>query len=247
MKGTNTRRSAGKAGHLVLLLLFLIPASGRAQRQKIYTNGVWVCHFGTINLGPHYAIVTEAELHTKQWMHRWAEQVLDLSVSDRLNQSWRVAAGAAWYRSAQYLNSFFFKNEWRGWQEASYFVRGSWVFWQRLRAEERWLQEVQDGWKIPAYDYITRVRYRTELQKPLRNTALTAIIGNEFMCNPGRMGSDRFLDQNRTWAGLGLKVARYTTAQAQYMKMVQWRVSNVLEDQNVFRLNIVQQFNNRKS
>lgn len=240
------RTAVVRLAAVAVLLLALVPAT-QAQRQKVYTNGLWLCHFGTINLGPHFGIVTEAELHTKQWLHRWAEQVADVGVADRLNANWRLAAGVAWYRSAQYLNTFFFKNEWRGWQETSYFLRGSWVLWQRLRAEERWLQEVKDGCKVPAYDYVTRLRYRVELQKPIRNTGLTLMGGNEFMCNPGHLGSDRFLDQDRLWAGLGLKLAAHTTTQAQYMKMVQWRVSNVLEDQNVFRLNIVQQFNTRKS
>ncbi|GAA4732172.1 DUF2490 domain-containing protein [Flavisolibacter ginsenosidimutans] len=228
-----------------IALLMLSPTVLKAQRQTIYTNGVWLCHFGNIHLNNRLTIVSETELHLKQWVQRWNEQVLDLGLSDKLTDKWRVGAGLGLYRGAQYFDEFFFKNEWRGWQEVNYTLKGKWVFWQRMRVEERWIQGVKNGQKMNSYDYVTRMRYRTELQKPLRGGRVAPVIGNEFMASPGYWNSNRFLDQNRTWVGVNLKVSRTVALQTQYMKIFQWRANNTLEDQNIFRVNIVQHFNQK--
>lgn len=228
-----------------IALLMLLPAILKAQRQTIYTNGVWLCHFGNIHLNNRLTIVSETELHLKQWMKRWNEQVLDIGLSDKLNDKWREGAGIGLYRGAQYFDELFFKNEWRAWQEVNYTLKGKWVFWQRMRVEERWIQGVKDGQKMNSYDYVMRMRYRTELQKPLYNGKIIPVIANEFMASPGYWNSDRFLDQNRSWVGVNFKVSRTIVLQTQYMKIFQWRPNNTLEDQNIFRVNIAQRFNQK--
>jgi hypothetical protein len=234
-----------RTNRLVLLALMILPTVLKAQRQMIYTNGVWLCHFGNIQLNDRLTIVSETELHLKQWVQRWNEQVLDLGLSNKVNEKWRVGAGVGLYRGAQYFDELFFKNEWRGWQDATYAIRGQWVFLQRMRIEERWIQGVKDGQKMNSYDYVTRMRYRTELQKPLRGGTITPVLANEFMASPGYWNSDRFLDQNRTWIGVNFKVSRTIVVQTQYMKIFQWRPNNTLEDQNIFRVNIAQRFNQK--
>lgn len=211
----------------------------------IYTNGVWLCHFGNIHLNDRLTIVSETELHLKQWVKKWNEQVLDVGLADQLNKKWRIGAGVGLYRGAQYFADLFFKNEWRGWQDATYTIKGKWSFIQRMRIEERWIQGVKDGRTMSSYDYVTRTRYRTELQRPLLNGKITPVFANEFMASPGYWNSDRFLDQNRTWIGVNFKVSRTIVVQTQYMKIFQWRPNNTLEDQNIFRVNIAQHFNQK--
>jgi hypothetical protein len=224
-------------------VLVVLPATLNAQRQKIYSNGVWLCHFGNIHLNNRLSIVTETELHLKQWVKQWNEQVLDVGLLDQLNEKWRVGGGVGWYRSGQYFDQFFFKSEWRGWQELNYTLKGKFVFWQRMRVEERWIQGVKDGQKTDSYDYVTRMRYRTELQRPLLKGKITPVFANEFMASPGYWNSNRFLDQNRTWLGVNFKLSRTVFLQTQYMKIFQWRANNTLEDQNIFRVNVLQHFN----
>lgn len=238
------KASSRRTGRYAMFLLMLSPVLTKAQRQRIGTNGFWACYFTNTRIGRRYSLVTEAEVHTKQWARRWAEQVLDLGITNRLNEKWRVGIGAAWYRSAQYYDTFFFKNEWRLWQDAAFSLHGEkLVFHQRLRVEERWLQEMQDGKKLDSYEFITRMRYRLEWQKPLCSGKITPVVGNEFMFNPTYWNSNRFLDQNRTWIGINLKLTKTTSLQGHYLKIFQWRTKNTLEDQNIIRLNIVQQFN----
>lgn len=230
------------------MLLFLIsPAAMKAQRQRIHTNGLWADYITNTELGRRYMLITEMELHTKQWASRWAEQVFDIGLARKFAEKWRAASGMVLFRSAQYLDSFFFKNEWRLWQEASLSLHGEKLhFNQRLRMEERWLQEVSNGKKLNSYEYITRMRYRSEIQKPLHDGKITPVLGNELMVNPGYWNSNRFIDQNRTWLGINFSITYTTTVQTHYLKIFQWRNNNTLEDRNVFRLNIIQHFN-RKS
>ncbi|HEU4901532.1 MAG TPA: DUF2490 domain-containing protein, partial [Flavisolibacter sp.] len=237
------KKSSRRTGRYAMFLLILSPLMANAQRQRIGSNGLWACYFTNTRLGRRYSLVTEMEVHTKQWACRWAEQVLDVGVTNRLDEKWRVGTGAAWYRSAQYLDTFFFKNEWRLWQDAVFSLRSEkLVFSQRLRVEERWLQEMQDGKKLHSYEFVPRLRYRTEWQKPLGNGRITPVVGNEFMFNPTYWNSNRFLDQNRTWIGINVRISSATNIQGHYLKIFQWRANNTLEDQNVVRLNIVQQF-----
>lgn len=117
---------------------------------------------------------------------------------------------------------------------------------QRMRLEERFIQKVVNGQKTGDYDQITRLRYRLEYQVPLKGSTVTGSLVNEFMVHPGHMGSERFLDQYRTFVGINVKVAPSTILQTQYMKIYMWRTNNILEDQNVIRFNIHQQFNWKK-
>lgn len=241
-KHSRDKRFFNAKGPAVLFLLLWLASAG-AQRQKIYTNGIWLCHWGNIRLNDRWSIATEAEIHLKQWVQRWNEQTFELGLLNRLNAKWRVGAGIGLYRSGQYFDQFFFKTEWRGWQEANRFTGSKWVLRQRLRLEERWIQGIKDGRKTDRYDYVTRVRYRTELLKPLLQGKITPVLANEFMASPGYWNSDRFLDQNRSWLGAYFRLLPSLSVQTLYVKAFQWRANNALEDQNIFRVNVVQQFN----
>ncbi len=84
-------------------------------------------------------------------------------------------------------------------------------------------------------------------QFPLKENNLKLLIGNEVLINPGFINTTHFFDQNRTFAGLQFKLFSSTSLQSQYLKIFQWRSNtSVLEDQNVFRVNIYQQFNFRE-
>lgn len=252
MKNKGNKQNGSKPffkvkGPAVLFLLFWFATAG-AQRQTLHTNGVWICYWGSVRLNDRLSISTEAEIYLKQWVQRWNEVSADLGLVNRFNAKWRVGAGFGLHRSGQYFDQFFFKNEWRGWQDAIFTITGSkWALRQRLRIEERWIQGVKDARKIEDYDYVTRARHRVELLRPLLQGKITLMLGNEFMASPGYWNSDRFLDQNRILLGVFFQLTSSFAVQTVYMKNFQWRASNALEDQNIFRLHIVQQFNAKKN
>ena len=238
----------GSTGRFAMLLLLFSPAIAKAQRQRVYNNGVWAGYYTNAELGKGYSLVTQMEVRTRQWTNRWHQQLLDIGVANQLNAKWRIATGAAWYRSAQYSDEFFFKNEWRLWQETNHTLGGQKLtFLQRVKVDERWIQEVSNGKKMNSYAYITRMHYKSELQKPLHNEKITPVLGNEFMFNPFNLGTDKAFDQNRTWLGVNVKLTRAVILQCHYLKIYQWRSGNILDNQNIIRVNFVQHFNMKNS
>lgn len=232
----------------VLLLVVLFPAFAKAQRQRVHTNVVWLGHFSTMRLSDRFAVNSDVQIRTKDWTKQWLLQAVRSGLSYKLNSHLSFTAGGAWFRHAQYSGErLLFRNEWRPWTEIAY--GDKWkksTFMQRMRLEERFIQKVVNGQKTGDYDQITRLRYRIEYQVPLNGSTVTGSLVNEFMVHPGHMGSNRFLDQNRTFVGVNVKVTPSTMLQTQYMKIFLWRINDILEDQNVIRFNIHQQFNWKK-
>ena len=73
------------------------------------------------------------------------------------------------------------------------------------------------------------------------------MIGDELMVNPTYINQSQFFDQNRTYAGIQLKIPSNTALQIQYYKILQWQSNTaLLEDQNAIRVNLIQQFNFNK-
>ncbi len=141
----------------------------------------------------------------------------------------------------------FFKNEWRPWQEFSYQIKYIKTnLTNRLRTEQRFLQQVLNNKLTGRYEYVFRLRYRLDWQLPL-NENLKFGLGNETLVNTCYFKNNCFFDQNRTFAGISFTVSPSTSLQVQYLKIFQWR-SNLseLEDQNIIRLNANQKINFKK-
>ena len=232
----------------MLLLIILSSFHVSAQRQRVYSNLIWVGHFSSIRLNNRFAINSDVQFRTKEWAGKWAQQLIRSGVSYELHPSLNVSLGGAWFRHAQYNgDTLSFRNEWRPWQEVAYNIKWNKLgVQQRIRLEQRFLQKMVSGQKTNQYDNVTRLRYRFEIQVPLQqNKKITASIVNEFMINPGYWGKETFVDQNRTFVGISKEITPSTRVQAQFMKIFLWRTNNLLEDQNVLRFTIHQQFNLR--
>lgn len=242
------RQTSAVARKYVLLAVLLSPVLSKAQRQRVYVNMLWLGHYSTVQLSNRFSLNSDVQVRAKDWAQKWSQQLVRSGISYKVSPKLSVTAGGAWFRHAQYIGeSLVYRNEYRPWQEASFGTQwGKLGVMQRMRLEERVMQKMVSGRKTNSYDYITRLRYRLELQLPLKGPKLTTSLINEFMVNPGHWGREKFLDQNRTFVGFNLKVSGSTMLQAQYMKLFQWRTSNLLEKQNVIRFNIHQQFNRKK-
>jgi hypothetical protein len=67
------------------------------------------------------------------------------------------------------------------------------------------------------------------------------------MVNPGYINNTLFFDQNRTFAGMNIKILANSALQFQYVKIFQWHSNTqVMENQDVFRVNLFQQLSYRK-
>ncbi|MEJ7671666.1 MAG: DUF2490 domain-containing protein [Chitinophagaceae bacterium] len=211
---------------------------------------LWAGYYNTVRFNKNWSLVSDAQLRTRDWSEKWSQLLVRSGVSYTFNEHIAVTGGLAFFKNAQYAEKLLFlKNEWRPWQEFSYQVKLNKInFIQRVRTEQRFLQQVVNNKKSEHYEFTFRLRYRFDWQFPLKENNLKLLIGNEVLINPGFINTTHFFDQNRTFAGLQFKLFSNTSLQSQYLKIFQWRSNaSVLEDQNVFRVNIYQQFNFREN
>ncbi|HEV8084430.1 MAG TPA: DUF2490 domain-containing protein [Chitinophagaceae bacterium] len=234
--------------HIAFIILFL-PIATKAQHTTVHSNVLWAGYGNAIRFNNKWSLLNDVQVRTNHWADKWLLYAIRTGLSYSINDNAAVTAGFTLFKSAQYEGSdLFFKNEWRPWEEVSYKIKIKKInLLQRLRTEQRFLQQVINNRKANIYKYIFRLRYRFEWQFPLTQNTIKLIAGNEILVNPGYLNSSLFFDQNRTFAGINFKLSTTTSLQCQYTKIFQWRsTTSVLEDQDVLRVNVYQQFNTRK-
>jgi hypothetical protein len=234
---------------IVFAILF-IPLASKAQHKTEHTNMLWTGYYNTVRFNKNWSLVSDAQLRTKDWTEKWSQLLIRSGLSYAFNDHIMVTVGFAFFKNAQYVEKqLFLKNEWRPWQEISYQVKLNKInLTQRIRTEQRFLQQLVNNILAKTYEYIFRFRYRFDLQIPLQETNLKLLLGNEVMVNPLYINTTRFFDQDRIFAALNYKLTNHTSLQLQYLKIFQWHSNtSVLDDANVFRLNIYQQFSFKKN
>lgn len=226
-----------------------MPAVTRAQHTVKHYNILWASYNNTFHLNHKWSLVNDVQVRTINWADKWLLYAARSGVSYNVNENFAITTGVTLFRNAQYAgNSLFFKNEWRSWEEVSYNwkLRNKVNLFQRLRAEQRFLQITVNNQKTQNYMYILRLRYRFEWTLPLRIKNINLLSGNEVFINPGYLNNTLFFDQNRTFAGVNYKTSSNSSLQGQYIKIFQWRSNtSVLENQNVIRVSYIQQFNKK--
>ena len=230
----------------IFSVVIFLPLALKSQHTTYHTNMMWAGYYNTLSFNKKWSLVSDAQVRTKEWTNKLSQVLVRSGLSYKFNEHLAATGGFAFFKNAQYVQkNLLLKNEWRPWQEISYQTKLNTInFIQRLRTEQRFLQQVVNDKLSKQYQYIFRLRYRFDFQFPLTNNNLKILLGNEVLVNSGYLNNKQFFDQNRSFAGINFKLNSNTNLQAQYLKIFQWRSNtSVLEDQNVFRVNIIQQFN----
>ena len=234
--------------HIAFVFLFM-PVASKAQHATEHSNILWVSYANTLRFNKNWSLVSDAQVRTKDWADKWLLYAVRSGLSYNLNERFAITGGFTLFRSSQYASKLlFFKNEWRPWEELSYQLKLHKInLLQRLRTEQRFLQEVANDEKISNYQYVFRLRYRFEWQFPVKEN-IKLLFGNEVFVNPGYLSKQPFFDQNRTFGGIHIKVSSASALQAQFIKIFQWHSNvSVLDNQNAIRVNFVQQFHFQKN
>ena len=229
---------------LLILFLFLILSEAKAQHSNTHANMLWFNYNNTVVINNKWSIVNDAQLRTRNWAERWSQFALRSGAVYKLNNKFALTAGFTWFGNVKYFNDRpVVANEWRPWEEVSLQLKQKKiVFFQRLRLEQRFLQKVAAGKKLPDYDFRLRLRYRFEFALPQYKNKFELRLGNEIMGNINHIGDTQFFDQNRTFLILNIKISPQLVFQFQYIKLFQWQPSvNTLDNQDVFRFGIQQQ------
>jgi hypothetical protein len=210
---------------------------------------LWAGYYNTLQINNRLSIVNDAQVRSRNWLNQWSQILVRSGLNYSFKNNFTITGGIAFFKNAQYLDKqLFLKNEWRPWQEFSYQIKFPKTnLTQRLRTEQRFLQQLSNNKLTDRYEYVFRLRYRIDWQMPL-NENIKFGLGNEVLVNPEYIQSNRFIDQNRTFAGISFPVSPSTGLQFQYLKIFQWRSSlSELEDQNIVRLNVNQKINFKKT
>ncbi len=213
----------------------------QAQQKTIHKNMLWEGYYNTLHFDKKWSLTSDAQMRTSDWTKKWSQLVVRSGLNYAINAHFNLTGGFAFFKNAQYEGTtLLFKNEWRPYQELAYQVKtNKATFTQRLRTEQRFLQQVVNEKKTKRYEFVFRLRYRFSWLLPLKNDGLKLLMGNEVLVNPQYISSKRFFDQNRTVAGLHIKLNQSVFLECQYLKIFQWHSNtSVLDDLNVFRINI---------
>jgi hypothetical protein len=225
--------------------VIFLSLSVKSQHTIYHTNMIWTGYYNAFSFNKNWSLINDAQLRTKDWIDKWSQILIRSGLSYKLNDKFSITAGFAFFKSAQSAGKdFLFKNEWRPWQEVSYQSHINKLnITQKLRTEQRFLQQVINNKLSTRYQYIFRLRYRFDLQIPVQKN-IKLIVGNEILVNPDYLNDKFFFDQNRIFGGANFKLNANTSLQLQYLKLIQWHSNtSVLDDVNVLRINIYQQFN----
>lgn len=228
---------------LVIVFLFISPAL-KAQHTTVHTQMFWLNYNNYITLNNRWSINNDVQVRTREWTTHWSQFAIRSGVSYKFNPRLAVAAGFTWFGNVRYFDDEpVVANEWRPWEEVSYQLNSRKnIFIQRLRLEQRFLQQVVNGQKTNDYEKRQRLRYRAEFGIPLPNKKFEIHFGDEVMANINYIADNRFFDQNRIFAFINFKLSAHTFLQYQYIKIHQWQPArNTMENQDVFRFSIHQQ------
>ncbi len=233
----------------VIIFLIFFPFIMFAQHTVTHSNMLWVNYNNNIRVDSSWSVVNDVQLRTKDWADKWSQFAVRTGLVYNLKKNITVTLGFAWFASVSYFNNRpVLANEWRPWQEIAFQKQiRSLKFIQRVRLEQRFLQQLSNGKKTNDFETRHRLRYRFEFGYPVCSGKYILFAGNEVMGNLNYIGTNRFFDQNRTFAYVNCKLSPKTIFQFQYIKVLQWRATAwVLEDNNVFRFSIHQQLSLKK-
>ncbi|MEO9069533.1 MAG: DUF2490 domain-containing protein [Ginsengibacter sp.] len=233
----------------ILLILSGISFPTKSQNKTVHTNMLWEGYYNTFLIDKKFSLLSDAQIRTREWAQHWSQMLVRSGLTYKVNEHVSITGGFAFFKNAQYANKeLFLKNEYRPWQELFYQSKLKKIkLTQRLRTEQRFQQQLIDDQISKTYQYIFRLRYRFEALFPLRSNKIALLVANEIMVNPGYINNNLFFDQNRTFAGMNIKIQSNTALQFQYVKIFQWHSNTrMLENQDVIRVNVFQQLSYRK-
>lgn len=185
---------------VVILLLFLLPVSILAQKEK---TGNWLMYFGTNKLSDKFSLHTEIQFRNHTLIPNNTEQLLlRTGLNYHFSKKAFVSAGYA------YIPSYVYESdqkapetqEHRLWQQ---FIISNAIgrvkFEHRYRIEQRWVNR----------DYKNRFRYRLMLLIPLNKSIIeekTWFLGfyDEVFVNAKKT----FFDRNRLYGAMGYQISK---------------------------------------
>ncbi|MEJ7912254.1 MAG: DUF2490 domain-containing protein [Chitinophagaceae bacterium] len=202
---------------MVAVMLSFLPLLSDAQEKR--PPQFWLGYINNVQLKPHWQIISDLQVRTLNYTTNFSTRSIRTGLVYKRNERVSYAAGLAFFQ--QIYNGptkVFFRNEWRPWQEFARVQKHRKVnLTGRIRSEQRLIQQVVDDKLSQSYRFVFRVMFRLEAQYPIVGDRLFLGAGHDLFVLPASLQKSGFLEQNRSYAGLNLKVSPAASIQAQYM------------------------------
>ncbi len=232
---------------LYFIFFLIVSIQAAAQHTTAHANMLWFNYNNYMQLSDKYTLLNDVQVRMWDWADNWSQFAVRTGVQYKLNKYFLLSGGFAWFGTMRSsAGQLVLANEWRPWQQIAHQQKWNTTsFIQRLRTEQRFLQQVDKGKRTGVYNHVFRLRYRFEFGWPLAKNKFDFHAGNEVMVNPQHIGSSMFFDQNRSFAFVNYNLSKKIFLQWQYIKIFQWRAATkVMENQDVFRFSIHHRISN---
>ncbi len=222
-----------------ILLFFFGAFTIQAQNKGLINDQMlWGGYYNSISFNTKLSLNSDLQERTKDWYKQWSQVLVRTGLNYKINDRLSVTAGLADFLFFG-KNNLPERNEKRIWEEISFTQAFPKLkFNNRLRTEQRFFKNIENGKESGAVTEFYRFRYKIELQIPMKEK-LTLVGGNEFMLNTKPDFVLFFFDQNRVYAGINTKLNDKLMLQLQLMLVQQKTTNNSPINQTfVIRLNL---------
>jgi len=199
-----------------LLLVLLLTMAASAVGQTVHQQGYWLRAYLRLKVGPHWAWHSEVDERRFIQPDQQSQFITHQHVHYRLSATLDVGLGGTYSRQSQ---SPLTVPEFRLFGETSWTLPLSQKvrLQQRLRVEQRWVQQVRDRQLVDAYATPVRVRYRVQGEWQLYPRWRLRLY-DEVMV------SAHDFDQNRLYAGAEYQLGAGFSGELGYLKLWQNRL-----------------------
>jgi hypothetical protein len=228
----------------IILIILIIASKAKADTPVYsYYKMIWLGYFQQIKLKKNYAIHTDLQFRTKDWLSNYSQALIRTGFVYNLNEKINLTIGIAHFRF--FITNKSTKAEWRPWQEISFNDQiNKLSVKHRFRSEQRFNELLSDELESTShYSFNWRFRYKLELSYPINNNETKKhyfTLANEIMINAGRLITTNYFNQNRFSIGFNFQLNESFYLQPQFIYINQFiKKSASLDNITVLRFNIL--------
>jgi hypothetical protein len=223
--------------YLFVLSLFLSQSTTAQRSREVQTqNHFWTSVNTQARISNKWSVVADLHIRRTNYLKNNNFYYARAGAAYHINKNLSVSlAGGHMWLANKTATTELFVNENRLVQQIQLMQPLSKLqLSQRLRIEERWIQNVINSELSDTYRYSTRFRYQLGLSIPIsKNKYIPSLaFANELMMQTGKELIYNNFDQNRFFAGIKQQIIPSLAADFGYMHVWQQRLSGYQYNRN---------------
>ncbi len=254
-----------KAGSLCLIMIAMsvLPfgelkaqatdSLGARQPEYVGSNFLWNGVYTKYRIGERLWYNGEYHVRTRDFVNEMAQLYLRIGLSYLVNNNFEITAGIVrpyyWVDESQYPENTNLDKvvpQFRFWQQYLFIQPvGRVKLYHQIRMEQRWRRDF-----IVDSPFLLTHRFRHKIMayipfssRGLQTKTFFASLYNEIFIQAGKSIQVNFMEDNRTFAGVGYILNENVQLQAGYMYSIQQRFSGIdFNSRDIFRISVYHNF-----